>query len=75
MTADDLQLHDADLGQIANDMAWFGELYAFFAPVRAEIIGRGIGEEEVNADIDTAVRAVREPRSHSIVADDEDCSG
>ena len=75
MRADDSQPHGVDSGQTANDMAWFGELYAFFAPVRAEIIERGISEEEVNADIDAAVRAVRELRSRSIVADDEGRSG
>jgi len=75
MTTDDSPPHDVDPGQSANDMAWFGELYALFAPVRAEIIERGIGEVEVNADIDAAVRAIRAPTSRSIVADDEGCSG
>jgi bifunctional DNA-binding transcriptional regulator/antitoxin component of YhaV-PrlF toxin-antitoxin module len=35
------------------------ELYEYFAPVREEILTRGIGEEEVNADIEAAVEAVR----------------
>ncbi len=60
MTADDSKSHDVDLDQTTNDSAWFVELYTLFASVRAEIIERGIGEEEVNADIDAAVRAVRE---------------
>lgn len=38
---------------------WLRELYEYFAPVREEIRARGISEEEVNADIDAAVREVR----------------
>ena len=34
-------------------------LYEHFAPVREEILARGISEEEVNADIDAALAAVR----------------
>jgi len=38
---------------------WLRELYEYFAPVREEILRRGISEEEVNADIDAAIAAVR----------------
>ena len=38
---------------------WLKELYDYFAPVREEIRARGLSEEEVNADIDAAVREVR----------------
>jgi AbrB family looped-hinge helix DNA binding protein len=38
--------------------AWLEELYRRFAPVREE--AGGAGEDEVNAAIDAAVRAVRE---------------
>ena len=38
---------------------WLRELYEHFAPVREEILRRGISEEEVNADIDAAIAAVR----------------
>ncbi len=38
---------------------WLRELYEYFAPVREEIRARGLSEEEVNADIDAAVREVR----------------
>lgn len=34
-------------------------LYDYYAPVREEILARGISEEEVNADIDAAIAAVR----------------
>lgn len=37
-------------------------LYEYFAPVREEILARGISEEEVNADIDAAIAAVRAER-------------
>jgi bifunctional DNA-binding transcriptional regulator/antitoxin component of YhaV-PrlF toxin-antitoxin module len=34
-------------------------LYQYYAPVREEILARGIPEEEVYADIDAAIAAVR----------------
>ncbi len=41
---------------------WLRELYEYFAPVREEILRRGISEEEINADIDAAIAAVRAER-------------
>ena len=38
---------------------WLGALYEYFAPVREEILARGIAEEEVNADIDAVIAEVR----------------
>jgi hypothetical protein len=35
-------------------------LYEYFAPVREEICRAGYTEEEVNADIDAALAAVRD---------------
>ncbi|MHB8647831.1 MAG: AbrB/MazE/SpoVT family DNA-binding domain-containing protein [Thermomicrobiales bacterium] len=43
----------------AADTSWYRQLYDYFAPVREEIAARGISEQEVNDDIDAAVRAVR----------------
>lgn len=60
MEPDAPQPRDVARERPADEMAWFGELYALFAPVREEIIASGISEEEVNADIDAAIRAVRE---------------
>jgi|SRR5688500_18856815 len=37
-------------------------LYEYFAPVREDILRRGISEEEVNADIDAAIAEVRAER-------------
>jgi bifunctional DNA-binding transcriptional regulator/antitoxin component of YhaV-PrlF toxin-antitoxin module len=41
---------------------WFARLYELLGPVRHEAIERGYSEEEVNAWIDEAVRAVRRGR-------------
>lgn len=38
---------------------WFKDLYDYYSPVRAEIAAQGIGEDEVNADIDAALQEVR----------------
>ena len=37
-------------------------LYEYFAPVREDILRRGISSEEVNADIDAAIAEVRAER-------------
>jgi bifunctional DNA-binding transcriptional regulator/antitoxin component of YhaV-PrlF toxin-antitoxin module len=37
-------------------------LYEYFAPVREDIMRRGISDEEVNADIDAAIAEVRAER-------------
>jgi hypothetical protein len=50
----------ADSGEsTAKGSPWLRELYEHFAPVREEILARGIPEEEVYADIDAAIAAVR----------------
>ncbi len=41
---------------------WLKELYDYFAPVRQEILDRGISEEELNADIDAAIAEGRAER-------------
>lgn len=41
---------------------WLRELYEYFAPVREEILRKGYTEEEINVDIDEAVREVRAER-------------
>jgi bifunctional DNA-binding transcriptional regulator/antitoxin component of YhaV-PrlF toxin-antitoxin module len=42
--------------------SWLRELYDYFAPVREEILARGISEEEVNDAIDAAIAEVRAER-------------
>jgi AbrB family looped-hinge helix DNA binding protein len=44
----------------SSGSAWARELYEMFAPIREEAKGRT--EEEVNADIDEAIKAVRSER-------------
>lgn len=64
LTLDERGLHITPV-QVAETSAgspWLRELYEMFAPVREEILARGISEEEVNVDIDAAVAAVRRER-------------
>src|SRR5687768_17561925 len=42
--------------------AWLREFYEYFAPVREEIAKAGYTSEEINAEIDAAIRAVRAER-------------
>lgn len=42
--------------------SWLRDLYELYAPVREEIRQRSIPQEEVNADIDAAISAVRAER-------------
>jgi bifunctional DNA-binding transcriptional regulator/antitoxin component of YhaV-PrlF toxin-antitoxin module len=50
---------DDDADDVNEGSPWLRELYEYFAPVREEILARGISEEEVNADIDAAIEEVR----------------
>jgi bifunctional DNA-binding transcriptional regulator/antitoxin component of YhaV-PrlF toxin-antitoxin module len=52
-----IRVEDAD--ESNKGSPWLRELYEYFAPVREEILARGISEEEVNADIDAAIEEVR----------------
>lgn len=58
---DDGELHikPVRLSETAEGSPWLQELYEYFAPVREEILEREISEEEINADIDAAITAVR----------------
>ncbi|MDP9238542.1 MAG: AbrB/MazE/SpoVT family DNA-binding domain-containing protein [Chloroflexota bacterium] len=42
--------------------AWFKELYDLFEPARSAIASSGLTDEEINAEIDTAIREVRAKR-------------
>jgi len=59
---DELRLRPVRVTDTAQGSPWLKELYEYFAPVRQEILERGISEEELNADIDAAVAAVRAER-------------
>ena len=41
---------------------WLKELYDLFAPVRQSFIESGMTEDEINAEIDAAIREVRAER-------------
>ena len=55
----ELRIRPMRAAEQAADTSWYRHLYDYFAPVREEIAARGISEQEVNDDIDAAVRAVR----------------
>jgi bifunctional DNA-binding transcriptional regulator/antitoxin component of YhaV-PrlF toxin-antitoxin module len=55
----ELRIKPVEVTEPTKGSPWLRELYEYFAPVREEILRRGISEEEVNADIDAAIAAVR----------------
>ena len=55
----ELRIKPVQVTEAPKGSPWLRELYEYFAPVREEILRRGISEEEVNADIDAAIAAVR----------------
>lgn len=60
LAEDELWLKPVEVRERSQGSPWLRELYEYFAPVREEILAKGYSEEEVNADIEAAVRAVRE---------------
>ena len=56
----ELRLAPVDAIESGRGSPWLRDLYELYAPVRDEIREREIPEADVNADIDAAVRAVRE---------------
>ena len=57
-----LRITPVRIGAGSTDSRWIKEFYDYFAPVRESIAAAGYSEEEVNADIDAAIRAVRAER-------------
>ena len=55
----ELHIKPVHLTETPDRAPWLQELYAYFEPVRQEILDRNIPEAEINADIDAAVAAVR----------------
>jgi bifunctional DNA-binding transcriptional regulator/antitoxin component of YhaV-PrlF toxin-antitoxin module len=58
----ELRIKPVQMTETPKGSPWLRELYEYFAPVREDILRRGISEEEVNADIDAAIAAVRAER-------------
>jgi bifunctional DNA-binding transcriptional regulator/antitoxin component of YhaV-PrlF toxin-antitoxin module len=59
LEAGELRVKPVRLAEPGQGSAWLKELYDYFAPVRAEAEEKGYTEQEINADIDEAVREVR----------------
>jgi AbrB family looped-hinge helix DNA binding protein len=57
---DELHVRVLKLQRPSAGAPWFRDLYAMFAPARAEIAERGASDDEINAMIDAAVKAVRD---------------
>jgi bifunctional DNA-binding transcriptional regulator/antitoxin component of YhaV-PrlF toxin-antitoxin module len=57
-----LRVVPVQVEQAVQGSPWLKELYDYFAPVRDEIRAQGMSEEDVNADIESAIRAVRAER-------------
>jgi len=55
----ELRIKPVEVTEPTKGSPWLRELYEYFAPVREEILARGISEEELFADIDAAVAEVR----------------
>ena len=55
----ELRIKPVQSSEPGHSSDWLQALYDYYAPVREEILARGISEEEVNADIDAAIAAVR----------------
>jgi AbrB family looped-hinge helix DNA binding protein len=55
----ELRIKPVQMTEAPKGSPWLRELYEYFAPVREDILRRGISEEEVNADIDAAIAEVR----------------
>lgn len=58
----ELHIKPVQVAETAHGSPWLEELYSYFAPVREEILERGISEQEVDADIDAAIAATRAQR-------------
>lgn len=59
MEEGELRIRKLRVAETAGTTEWFKDLYDYFAPVRDEVAESGIGEEELNADIDAALEEVR----------------
>lgn len=62
IVAGELRIRPAHARDTEEGSPGLRALYEYFAPVREEILARGISEEEVNADIDAAIAASRAER-------------
>src|SRR3954467_6970091 len=59
LDGDELRIKPFRPGEEKKGSPLLRELYEYFAPVREEILARGISQEELYADIDEAIEEVR----------------
>lgn len=64
MTLEDgeLRIIPVQIETAGKGSTWFKELYDYLGPARDEITSAGYTEDEVNADIEAAIQAVRAER-------------
>jgi bifunctional DNA-binding transcriptional regulator/antitoxin component of YhaV-PrlF toxin-antitoxin module len=55
----ELRIKPVEVSEPSTGSPGLRALYEYFAPVREEILARGISQEEVFADIDAAIAEVR----------------
>jgi bifunctional DNA-binding transcriptional regulator/antitoxin component of YhaV-PrlF toxin-antitoxin module len=55
----ELRIKPVEVSELTKGSPGLQALYEYFAPVREEILARGISQEELHADIDAAIEEVR----------------
>jgi bifunctional DNA-binding transcriptional regulator/antitoxin component of YhaV-PrlF toxin-antitoxin module len=59
LTEGELRIKPVEVSEPTKGSPGLRALYEYFAPVREEILARGISQEELHADIDAAIDEVR----------------
>lgn len=55
----ELRVSPVRIVETGGEPDWLDALYAAHAPIRADVLARGITSEEINADVDAAIAEVR----------------
>jgi AbrB family looped-hinge helix DNA binding protein len=55
----ELRISPVRIVESAGERDWLDALYEAYAPIREEVLARGIPSEEIYADIDVAIAEVR----------------
>ncbi|MCC6629766.1 MAG: AbrB/MazE/SpoVT family DNA-binding domain-containing protein [Chloroflexi bacterium] len=63
LEGDELRLRPVQVTGRRPGSSWLSDLYAYFAPVRAEGEAGGYSEAEINTAIDEALREARDDRA------------
>jgi AbrB family looped-hinge helix DNA binding protein len=62
----ELHIKPVRVAEIGEGSPMLKELYEYFAPARQEVREKGYTEEEIDAAIDQAVKAVRNNKQHEV---------